>query len=141
MVNCMLNESQQKVYNLTKFQNSYKHLTEANYYLNFCFYQAPPVQLASRFGYPITADREMMWGRVLEGGRTMKGRWQGTRYICVISEFQALASTHTQYCLKLYNQLFKSSKLNEHYYGHYHVCMLTNTWNSEVNSFGPYYTH
>ena len=37
MVNWMLNESQQKVDNLTKFQNSYKHLTEADYYLNFRF--------------------------------------------------------------------------------------------------------
>ena len=25
--------------------------------------------------------------------------------------------------------------------GNYHACALTNTWNSEVNSFGLYYTH
>jgi hypothetical protein len=31
--------------------------------------------------------------------------------------------------------------LLEHYHGDYHVCVLTNTWNSDVNSFGPYYTH
>ena len=29
----------------------------------------------------------------------------------------------------------------KHYHGHYHVCVLTITWNSEVKSFGPYYTH
>jgi hypothetical protein len=43
--------------------------------------------------------------------------------------------------LKLCNQLLTKVQNSMLLLKHYHVCAVTNTWNSEVNSFGPYYTH